>query len=147
MFSLQIHVEIVLRILEFGQSDSSALSKKEKSSLVPLKTNCLQLLNEKISSYNQGFLAKATKPLQSVFKRLISYSVERLSEGMTAYRGSAITHQVEAEATAFNESLMAVLQFTCCAKTLPRVLQASSLDIVQQYQALFCEEKYALKHL
>jgi len=62
MFSLQIHVEIVLQILDFGENDDS-MSKKDKLNLIPLKNNCLQLLNEKMSSYNQGFLAKASKPL------------------------------------------------------------------------------------
>jgi len=51
MFSLQIHVEIVVKILAFG-SDDSDLSQKEKMELIPLKTNTLQLLIEKITSYN-----------------------------------------------------------------------------------------------
>jgi len=64
MFSLQIHVEIVLKILDFGEDgEEESLSNKDRLSLIPLKNNCLQLLNEKISSYNQGFLAKAVKPL------------------------------------------------------------------------------------
>ena len=71
MFSLQIHVEIVLKILDFGDSEDSSLSAKEKMSLIPLKNNGLQLLNEKLSSYSPGFLSKGSKPLQEVFKRLI----------------------------------------------------------------------------
>lgn len=51
MFSLQIHVEIVLQILDFGDHDSN-LSRKQQASLIPLKNNCVQLLNEKMSSYN-----------------------------------------------------------------------------------------------
>ena len=47
------------------------LGKKQQMSLIPLKSNCMQLLNEKISTYNQGFLAKASKSLQEVFRRLI----------------------------------------------------------------------------
>lgn len=79
MFSLQIHVEIVLKILDFGSDDGEkGLTKQERLSLIPLKNNCLQLLNEKISSYNQGFLAKGSKPLQGVFKRIITRSIELL---------------------------------------------------------------------
>ena len=52
---------------------------------MPLKNNCLQLLNEKISSYNQGFLAKAAKPLQDVFKRLITRAVDLLKENVAIY--------------------------------------------------------------
>ena len=62
MFSLQIHVDIVLKIIGVGAEDSE-LSLKDRMELLPLKTNPLQLLIEKITSYNQGFLAKATASL------------------------------------------------------------------------------------
>lgn len=42
MFSLQIHVEIVLKILDFGEDgEEQRLDKKERLSLIPLKNNCL----------------------------------------------------------------------------------------------------------
>ena len=62
MFSLQIHVDIVLKVIGVG-SEESELSLKDRMELLPLKTNTLQLLIEKITSYNQGFLSKATSSL------------------------------------------------------------------------------------
>jgi len=148
MFSLQIHVEIVLQILDFGENNNS--SKKDKLNLIPLKNNCLQLLNEKMASYNQGFLAKASKPLQQVYKRLIARSMELLNANSSVYKtDSGIVSKGSNlnDITALNESLMAVLQYTCCAKTLSRSLQTESLETVQSYQAIFQDESHRLTHL
>lgn len=135
MFSLQIHVEIVLKILDFGDEDSD-LSLKDRMNLIPLKNNCLQLLNEKISSYSQGFLAKAAKPLQDVFKRLIQRSIDLLKENTGIYSKAGSTQKAQStinDLTSLNENLMAVIQFSCCAKTLSRSMQADSLEIAQEY--------------
>ena len=116
--------------------------------LIPLKNNCLQLLNEKISSYNQGFLAKASKPLQDVFKRLVQQSIDFLKEQKSTYEGHASLKQTTVnDITIFNENLMAILQYTCCAKTLPRAMQLASVETVQAYQALFLEDKLRLRYL
>ena len=123
IFSLQIHVEIVLKILDLGQA-SNTLSKKERQALIPLKNNCLQLLNEKISSYNKGFLANASKPQQSVFRRLIEKAISLLREGSAAFseERKAVNESHARDVTLLNESLLATLQFTCCAKTLSKQL-------------------------
>ena len=55
MLSLRIHVQIVLKILDFGHAE-----KKQQGELIALKTNSVQLLIEKITSYSQGFLASAS---------------------------------------------------------------------------------------
>ena len=100
MFSLQIHVDIVLKIIGVGAEDSE-LSLKDRMELLPLKTNTLQLLIEKITSYNQGFLAKATASLKQVFKSLISDSVSMLNEFLPVFKGKKATMQLyQADITA-----------------------------------------------
>lgn len=94
-------------------------------------------------------MAKASKPLQQVFKRLISRTVQLLKENLSCFKLDAGIiskgHQV-VDITYLNESLMAVLQHTCCAKTLSRSTQVESLDIVQAYQAVFLDDSYRLKY-
>ena len=92
MFSLQIHVDIVLKVIGVGSEDSE-LSLKDKMELLPLKTNTLQLLIEKITSYNQGFLSKATSSLQQVFKSLISEAVSMLNEFLPVFKGKKANMQ------------------------------------------------------
>lgn len=118
--------------------------------MIPLKNNCLQLLNEKISSYSQGFLAKAAKPLQDVFKRLIQRGIDLLKENTSIYAKGGSNQMAQStmnDLTSLNENLMAVIQFSCCAKTLSRSMQADSLEIVQQYQTIFASDSNRLSHL
>ena len=96
--------------------------------LLPLKTNTLQLLIEKITSYNQGFLGKATASLQQVFKSLISESISMLNEFLPVFKGKkASLRPYQADITALCQCLVTFISRSACDKTLPQTMQQDTI--------------------
>jgi len=74
MLSLEIHVKIVLKVLQFSINKVTT----------PLKTNSLQLLIDKITTFRQGFLSTASTSLIAIFTELLELSIALLETFLTA---------------------------------------------------------------
>ena len=84
-----------------------------------------------------------------MFKRLIARAIEllKLNSGVYKTDSGIVTKGAHLnEVTALNESLMAVLQYTCCGKTLSKSMQTDSLEVVQSYQQIFLDDSLQHKH-
>jgi hypothetical protein len=111
MVSLQIHVNIILRILEFGSQQQ----------LTSLKTNSIQLLIEKITSYPQGFLANSASVVQHSFRALLNKSISLLRANPPGTDNQ------------LSLCLLILMSRTACARTFNESVQQECLAVIQEY--------------
>lgn len=95
---------------------------KDLEGQLRLKTNTLQLLLGKISSFNRGFLANSSPMIQKVFSILVTKCIELLKKYQTKI-GST-------EVSGFAQALLTILSRTACTKALSQALQLESLAVV-----------------